>query len=977
MRFFVLLSGQIISVMAEGDKFSPCLLEDVGWETHYDEGTGQNFYYHPETGGKTWDHPILSAGSASGEPLPEGWAIHHTPDGTKYYHHTETGRTTYEQPSQQILGDEGSIVITQQVDLEIDKEKMNQRDAREFAAQKLVKERRPFAIDTCKNLFERHKVSIQFMESGVDEENFPDVDKEHQYQQLHAGAMSGHQLNCEAKDITRRFLKKVPQFSFLLHLGALKKGKGRFFRAWGFFGPFLFVLCIAVCLWRLFVPGPAHYNSFTNGAMVFLHLWLIFAYFKVRHIILEDGGLNVWNELNVEGRISVKCIEHTHLITIQTILCVVVVTIVVLAGWNDDFYSSYYRESENPILKVYGYLSFGAFALIVIPWLAAIFSIKGIVEIILLTQRWKVKQFTKFVFNSFKDDHHFKMNACFYDCDDDDDNWDIAKHGNRKDPIQLFVNSFLNAPNSELPGSAIKVIGQLSKKFQDDLNNFEFIAHRLSRSRKGRRWKEKSSKSRRKLGASSKDLTATQFSIETPEKDLDMWTATESIDQLWQEAVGKTKKATLEKLRLEKIAKKLWIKKKEAVYTGKNGPKECIFTDYPGIAWHSFKGTLPKAVKEAFGDEWKLIFLKAFGTTETIHLKAHVKWTIDQLAQFIYIFKVHAADICQVDKELPEGGNLPTFMLYSHAAKRKSKSTFEALGFHHVFGKSSGHAIGDDYLHSSDPRDIKEGQILKGNMTVECLHDGDVLAQVHPYVQHHSNVMYKVFEFAKSNIDSCGVQLQNTDDHDDEFNDCREKMKEAIRGSKKKDHDGSILHRIAEIVYPEKKENSVEKDFQRGLSWVEYKETHDWPESWREQIAYSYFADYFVDAADFREDTFFRIRQQSSDSFRAQLRNLKDDISRTSRALEDIIGSLIFVGLALIIGPLVGLYIYFQKNEDLRQGFHFHGEGQLLGPFHYYLRDLFDMLFGIYAILMAIIDTGQLSDDCDKCIKTVSLLKLE
>ena len=92
----------------------------------------------------------------------------------------------------------------------------------------------------------------------------------------------------------------------------------------------------------------------------------------------------------------------------------------------------YLRYTGNPS---------GAFALIVIPWLAAIFSIKGIAEIILLTQRWKVKQFTKFVFNSFKDDHHFKMNAYFYDTDDDDDKWDIAKHGNRKDPIQLFVNS--------------------------------------------------------------------------------------------------------------------------------------------------------------------------------------------------------------------------------------------------------------------------------------------------------------------------------------------------------------------------------------------------------------------------------------------------------------------------------------------------------------------------------------------------------
>ena len=65
----------------------------------------------------------------------------------------------------------------------------------------------------------------------------------------------------------------------------------------------------------------------------------------------------------------------------------------------------------------------------------------------------------------------------------------------------------------------------------------------------------------------------------------------------------------------------------------------------------------------------------------------------------------------------------------------------------------------------------------------------------------------------------------------------------------------------------------------------------------------------------------------------APIENLKDDISRTSRAPEDIIGSLIFVGLALIIGPLVGLYLYFQKNENLSQGFHFHEEGQLLGPF--------------------------------------------
>ena len=146
-----------------------------------------------------------------------------------------------------------------------------------------------------------------------------------------------------------------------------------------------------------------------------------------------------------------------------------------------------------------------------------------------------------------------------------------------------------------------------------------------------------------------------------------------------------------------------------------------------------------------------------------------MKWTIDQLAQFIYIFKVHAADISQVE-ELPEG-EIPDSCCIPMLRNEKVKAHSRHLDFTMFLGKARDMS-GDDYLHSSD-LEISRGQILQGNMTVECLHDGDVLTQVHPYVQHHSNVMNKVFEIAKSNLDSCDIKPQKTDGHDDEFNHCR------------------------------------------------------------------------------------------------------------------------------------------------------------------------------------------------------------
>lgn len=49
--------------------YSPSYLNPEGWEVHVDDESGQEYYYHPNTGRTTWDSPFVDP-STDPEPLP-------------------------------------------------------------------------------------------------------------------------------------------------------------------------------------------------------------------------------------------------------------------------------------------------------------------------------------------------------------------------------------------------------------------------------------------------------------------------------------------------------------------------------------------------------------------------------------------------------------------------------------------------------------------------------------------------------------------------------------------------------------------------------------------------------------------------------------------------------------------------------------------------------------------------------------------
>ena len=58
-----------------------------GWEAHVDEGTGNTYYSHEESGTTTWD-------------LTEGWEPHvDEGTGNTYYHREDSNSTTWESPT--------------------------------------------------------------------------------------------------------------------------------------------------------------------------------------------------------------------------------------------------------------------------------------------------------------------------------------------------------------------------------------------------------------------------------------------------------------------------------------------------------------------------------------------------------------------------------------------------------------------------------------------------------------------------------------------------------------------------------------------------------------------------------------------------------------------------------------------------------------------------------------------------------------
>lgn len=188
------------------------------------------------------------------------------------------------------------------------------------------------------------------------------------------GLMSEYEKSVEARIVEKRF-KEHFHWGFLVLLrgsGLWRPCGARWVErvAYQAFLRFILWFCVGLCAWRLFtrgLDGPAFHSVNSDLPFLMLHIWLVTTYPVARRLLHSAYFVKTLAPHKSRPSHADEVRKTTRYAALISLVFSLGFSACIVVGWAPGFVKRYYTRGTVE-RRVFGWLSFGSFLVIIVPW---------------------------------------------------------------------------------------------------------------------------------------------------------------------------------------------------------------------------------------------------------------------------------------------------------------------------------------------------------------------------------------------------------------------------------------------------------------------------------------------------------------------------------------------------------------------------------------------------------------------------------